>query len=67
VSKTSNVGRQLARQISAQPEREESKQSIKKLESMATFIKTSPKPVNGKTFNKNGKGKKKEECRRLPL
>jgi len=34
---------------------------------MATFIRTSLKPTNGGNFNKNGKGKQKEEGRRLTL
>ena len=55
-SKVSNVERQLARQKSIQPNREEIKRPIKKGESMATFVRTSPKPTNGGNFN-NGKGK----------
>jgi len=34
---------------------------------MATFVRTSPKPINGRNFNKNGKAKQKEEGRRITL
>jgi len=64
VSKASNVERQLARQRSAQPRREESKRPIKKGESMATFVKSSG-PTNGGNINKNGK--QREEGRRPTL
>jgi len=61
VSKASNVERQLAHQKTTQPRREEIKMPTKKGESMATFVRTSPKPTNNVNFNKNGKGKQKEE------
>jgi len=61
VSKASNVEIQLAGQKTTQPKREEIKRPTKKGESMATFIRTSPKPSNGGNFNKNGKGKQKEK------
>ena len=67
MSKESNVERQLALQKSIQPKREEIKRPIKKGESMAAFVRTSPKPANGGNFNKNDKGKQKEEGRRLTL
>jgi len=67
MSKESTVDRQLARQKSGQPKREERKRSIKKGELMVTFVRTSPKPTNGKNFNKNGKGKQKEEDWQLIL
>jgi len=57
----SNVERQLTRQKSIQAKREEIKRPIKRGEPMATFVRTSPKPANGGNFNKNGKGKQKEE------
>jgi len=57
VSEAINVERQLARRKSIQANREEIKGPKKKEESMATFFRTSPKPTNGRKFNKNGKGK----------
>jgi len=65
ISKTRNMERQLTHQKSAQPKREESKSLTKKGESTAIFMKTSPKPTNGGTFNKNSKGKQKDEGRQL--
>ena len=61
ISKVRNVEKQFHRQKSAQLKREESKRPTKIGESMATTIKTSPNPTNGKMFNKNSKGKEKEE------
>ena len=66
VSKASNVERQLARQKAIQPKREEIKRPNKKGESMATFVRASPKPINGGNLNK-GKDKQKERARRLTL
>jgi len=66
ISKASNVERQLACQKAIQPKREESKRPNKKRESMATFVRASPKPTNGGNFN-NSKGKQKKEARRLTL
>ena len=65
VSKVSNVERQLARQKAIQPKREEIKRPNKKGESMAAFVRASPKLTNGGNFN--GKGKQKEGARRLTL
>jgi len=61
VSKASNVERQLARQKTTQPKREEVKRPTKKGDSTATFVRTSPKPTNNGNFNKNAKVKQKEE------
>jgi len=63
MSKASNVERQLVHQKSIQLKRKEIKWPTKKGESMTTFIRTSPKPTNGRNFNKNGKDTPKEEAR----
>jgi len=67
VSKASNVERQLAHQKTTQPKRQEIKRSTKKGESMVTFVRTSLKPTNDGNFNRNDKGKQKEEGGRLTL
>jgi len=67
MSKTSNLKKQLARQKSVQPKREENQRPTKKGESMATFIKARPKPSSTGTFNKNGEGKQKKEGQRFTL
>jgi len=67
VSKGSNAERQLAGQKTTQPKREGIKRPTKNRESMATFVKTRPKPSNGRNFNKNGKGNQKEEGRQLTV
>jgi len=61
MSKASNVERQLARQNTTQPKREEIKRPTKKGKSMATFVRTSLKPTNDENFNKNGKGRKTDD------
>ena len=57
--KASNEERQLARQRTTQSKREEIKRPNKKGDSIATLVRTSPKPTNGGNFN-NGKGEQKE-------
>jgi len=67
VSEASNVERQLARYKTTQPKGEEIRRSTKKGESMATFVRTSPKSTNDGNFNKNGKGKQKKGGQCLTL
>ena len=59
MSMASNVLKKLARQKSTQPKREEIKRPTKKGESMATLIRTSPKPTYGRNFNQNANASKK--------
>jgi len=55
------VERQLAHQKNLQPKREEIKRPAVKGESMATFVRTNPKPTNGGNFNKMAKAIRKRK------